>query len=465
MKDSGQTYLFGTKYSFFFNKQLGGYVVEANECESDELIIPSYIDGVKVKAVHEECNNSYSKIIVLEDNTEFMTIDGVLFSRDGTQLLLYPPQKKDITYTIPAGVTKIAEEAIPCNHYLEKLIFPKGFWNIDQYSICCRSLKEVFLPYSIKHIGYAAFKGNTNLKDIFYEGTGKEWCDIVIGDQNECLLDAIVHFIDGNTNVPILMPETKNIISKSIKEIIIRAIVLECLSCCCWLDEVQNNFQGDETKLSENRVSYGWLNHFDTLSVDGSNDRRESVFKWLKDRGYSEYLTDVERYVFEKKTDRIINYAIYYPSEYHYALEVLLWSVGLIENLLYGSSYEIHNYHDLLKIYENHKLEDILSSCHKRDDSDLEREYTRTRYWYWLLTECREITDKEQVLCRAEDFFGREFILKITENGIIDDLDWNKKTDKCNQPGYRWYNLLKHIKIRYRTFTWILNDDNWGNYL
>ncbi len=54
---------------------------------------------------------SLETITVASLNTSFKAVDGVLFSYDGTYLLKYPENKQDTTYTVPSGVTTIADMA------------------------------------------------------------------------------------------------------------------------------------------------------------------------------------------------------------------------------------------------------------------------------------------------------------------------------------------------------------------
>lgn len=51
------------------------------------------------------------EILISEDNNYFKSINGVLYSKDGTQLRLYPFGRKE-AYTLPAGVTSISTDGI-----------------------------------------------------------------------------------------------------------------------------------------------------------------------------------------------------------------------------------------------------------------------------------------------------------------------------------------------------------------
>lgn len=53
---------------------------------------------------------SLERFVVDEDNQNYSVIDGVLMSKDGTELVIYPPGKGS-NYVIPATVRKIADYA------------------------------------------------------------------------------------------------------------------------------------------------------------------------------------------------------------------------------------------------------------------------------------------------------------------------------------------------------------------
>ena len=52
------------------------------------------------------------------------------------------------------------------NHYVEKIVFPEGVKEIEQYSVYGFNIKTVVLPSSIKCIQESAFKNNWEIKDV-----------------------------------------------------------------------------------------------------------------------------------------------------------------------------------------------------------------------------------------------------------------------------------------------------------
>jgi hypothetical protein len=116
----------------------------------DELnvIIPDYIDGMPVTMMNNhvfptdriyesitigknirfinETNFIYCKylenIYVHEENEYFSSVDGVLYNKDMSKLLVYPLGKTENEFTVPDGVKIIDEWAFSHNNYIEKII-------------------------------------------------------------------------------------------------------------------------------------------------------------------------------------------------------------------------------------------------------------------------------------------------------------------------------------------------------
>lgn len=185
----------GVTYQCRLIESLGGLFIEPVKCEGDVLYIPNRIDDIIVKGIYRGDLHTYSNIVLEENNTEFKTVDGVLFLHDGTATILYPPQKKDLVYEVPKGVERIYEESL-VNHYFEKIVFPEGVKEIEQYSVYGFNLKTVVFPSSLNCIQCSAFKNNWEIKDVFFNGSKEEWDKVAIGYENDDILSANIYFND-----------------------------------------------------------------------------------------------------------------------------------------------------------------------------------------------------------------------------------------------------------------------------
>ena len=97
--------------------------------------------------------------------------------------------------TIPGSVTRIGDNAFRGCTGLTKVTLEEGVETVGLYVFGgCTKLKEVAIPESVTAIGGNAFADCTELTDVYYGGTQLKWNNIVIGDGNECLTDAKIHY-------------------------------------------------------------------------------------------------------------------------------------------------------------------------------------------------------------------------------------------------------------------------------
>ena len=70
-------------------------------------------------------------ITVAASNPNFKSVDGVLYSKDGTRLIQYPVNKAGASFTVPAGVTNIDSFAFGCLVNLKTLILPDSVTTLN----------------------------------------------------------------------------------------------------------------------------------------------------------------------------------------------------------------------------------------------------------------------------------------------------------------------------------------------
>ncbi len=129
-------------------------------------------------------------ITVDEDNLNYSSAHGILYSKDGRVLKRYPPAKAEDTVVIkegvraidtcaffgcrnvkkvilPSTITKIGSSAFSGCENLEEINLPEGIEKICPTAFNnCRRLKKVTVPSSVETIGFQAFKSCTSLKEI-----------------------------------------------------------------------------------------------------------------------------------------------------------------------------------------------------------------------------------------------------------------------------------------------------------
>ena len=89
-----------------------------------------------------QCDN-LTQINVAPQNTKYLSEDGVLFNNEMTELILYPPQKKDTSYSVPNGVVKMTNAFGSCP-YLERISIPGTVTGLNGSSfVLCAKIKSI----------------------------------------------------------------------------------------------------------------------------------------------------------------------------------------------------------------------------------------------------------------------------------------------------------------------------------
>ena len=185
-------------------------------------------------------------VIISNENPNYTSKDGVIYSKDGTRLVYYPANLQGTEYVVLTGVTQISRNAFYYNQNLKKIVVPETVQAISSYDdsevlfrycknletivlnntvnnvpydFCynseslseivipegaenisgeafryCKNLKTITLPASIKRISDAAFDGCSSLATVHYLGTADQWKAIEIFQKNEFLTDANIHY-------------------------------------------------------------------------------------------------------------------------------------------------------------------------------------------------------------------------------------------------------------------------------
>jgi Leucine-rich repeat (LRR) protein len=106
-----------------------------------------------------ECEN-LEEIKVSYTNPRYMSVDGVLFSKDIKTLFSYPAEKANQNYMVPYTVQTIADDAFCNAKRLESLTLQEGLSVIGSLAFTsCSGLREMNFPNSLEEIGFCAFQG------------------------------------------------------------------------------------------------------------------------------------------------------------------------------------------------------------------------------------------------------------------------------------------------------------------
>ena len=104
-----------------------------------------------------------TKITVDKNNKNYTSVDGVLFNKDKTIILVYPSAKGS-SYVIPGSVTYIGKNAFSGCTGLKSVIIPNSVKEISSQAFAtCTGLKSVTIPNSVTKISWEVFLGCTGL--------------------------------------------------------------------------------------------------------------------------------------------------------------------------------------------------------------------------------------------------------------------------------------------------------------
>ena len=129
---------------------------------------------------------SAKEYIVAEDNPYFCSVDGVVYSKDKTELVYYPQSKEDKEFIVPSFVEKIGNLAF-CGttyygvKYLEKVIISEGVTHIGESAFSCSNIRSVELSKSLEIIDSRAFYSCELLEELKYAGTTLDFVFVLKG--------------------------------------------------------------------------------------------------------------------------------------------------------------------------------------------------------------------------------------------------------------------------------------------
>lgn len=170
-------------YCFLGNKYLEDVVISdtvttiLNDAFYNCSNLKSISIGKKVSKIDEVWlynNPLLQSITVDKDNKYFSSVDGVLFNKDQTKLLIFPSSNNITSYFIPSSVVHIGYNSFTQTKYLEEVIVSSTVTTIDVYAFndCLvtiyvdnTSLPSNTHPYAFNNIKKVVLKPNWSLEE------------------------------------------------------------------------------------------------------------------------------------------------------------------------------------------------------------------------------------------------------------------------------------------------------------
>ena len=134
-------------------------------CKSlSRISIPGSVAAIGER-VFTQCDALMS-IDVASDSSAYTSIDGVLYNKSITTLILHPQARKG-SLTVPEGVSVISDYAFSGCTGLSGVSLPNSLTSIGRGAFYgCRGLPGITLPNGLTSIGHSAFYGCSSLSQI-----------------------------------------------------------------------------------------------------------------------------------------------------------------------------------------------------------------------------------------------------------------------------------------------------------
>jgi len=130
-----------------------------------DVAIPASVTDIG-KTAFVGCT-SLKNITVDGDNKNYKSVDGNLYTKDGTKLVQYAVGSTAASFVVPNGVTEICANAFSSCSSLKNITLPDSLAVIGEYAFAwCSSLTDVVVPDGVTEIGDGAFRNCSALKSV-----------------------------------------------------------------------------------------------------------------------------------------------------------------------------------------------------------------------------------------------------------------------------------------------------------
>lgn len=125
--------------------------------------IPSTVTSIDF---YENFTYSVKDIYVDDENPVFKSVDGIVFSKDGTALLRYPGGRPELSsYILPDNITRIGRAAF-FESNIGIITLPEGLTTIEDYAFDGSAITLVYIPKDVNYIGTCAFSRTSKCTQI-----------------------------------------------------------------------------------------------------------------------------------------------------------------------------------------------------------------------------------------------------------------------------------------------------------
>lgn len=110
-------------------------------------------------------SSALTEITVSEANKNLRSVDGVLYSKDMTRLMVYPAAKSGDVCRVPDTVKTIYEHAFYGNPYLKTIVLGSGLWDLKCTFMNLKNLSDIVIPETVTSLDF--YLEGVNLDRLF----------------------------------------------------------------------------------------------------------------------------------------------------------------------------------------------------------------------------------------------------------------------------------------------------------
>ncbi len=175
-----------------------------------DITIPDTVTGIRGSAFHG-CTSLTSvtipsKITIIEYGifrkcTNLKSVK-IPYGVTAIEMYAFDECTSLVNVQLPNSLTRIDTSAFCKCKSLTGISLPNSLTNIGSTAFSkCEGLTSVSIPASVTSIDEYAFYGCKSLTDVYYAETVEMWNEISIGENNNCLTDATIHFAKVHNRV------------------------------------------------------------------------------------------------------------------------------------------------------------------------------------------------------------------------------------------------------------------------
>jgi hypothetical protein len=148
-------------------------------CAFTSITLPASLTSID-ESVFAYCN-SLTSISVAPENPNFVSLNGVLFNKEVTELIAYPIGNPATTYTIPNSVENIAVEAFAGGN-LTSITLSDSLTSIGSSAFAGGNLTSITFPASLTFIDDHAFNYCFDLTSVTFLGNAPTPSDFLFNN-------------------------------------------------------------------------------------------------------------------------------------------------------------------------------------------------------------------------------------------------------------------------------------------